>query len=42
MKDFDCESDELVGHIVLGFDLPFRFQRLSSPGHASSPFCKPW
>ena len=27
MKDFDCESDELVGHNVLGFDLPFIFQR---------------
>lgn len=27
VKDFDCESDELVGHNVLGFDLPFIFQR---------------
>ena len=27
MKDFDCESDELVGHNILGFDLPFIFQR---------------
>ena len=27
MKDFDFESDELVGHNVLGFDLPFIFQR---------------
>lgn len=27
MKDFDCESDELVGHNVIGFDLPFIFQR---------------
>ncbi len=27
MKDFDCESDELIGHNVVGFDLPFIFQR---------------
>ena len=27
LKDFDCECDELVGHNVLGFDLPFIFQR---------------
>ena len=27
MKDFDCECDELVGHNILGFDLPFIFQR---------------
>ncbi len=27
MKGFDCESDEIVGHNVLGFDLPFIFQR---------------
>jgi hypothetical protein len=27
MKDFDCETDELVGHNLLGFDLPFIFQR---------------
>lgn len=27
MKDFDCESDELVGHNIIGFDLPFIFQR---------------
>ncbi len=27
MKDFDSESDELVGHNILGFDLPFIFQR---------------
>jgi len=26
-KDFDCESDEIVGHNILGFDLPFIFQR---------------
>jgi hypothetical protein len=27
LKDFDRESDELVGHNILGFDLPFIFQR---------------
>ncbi|MEP6741201.1 MAG: ribonuclease H-like domain-containing protein [bacterium] len=27
MKDFDCDTDELVGHNLLGFDLPFIFQR---------------
>jgi predicted 3'-5' exonuclease similar to PolB exonuclease domain len=27
MKDFDIETDELVGHNIIGFDLPFIFQR---------------
>jgi hypothetical protein len=27
MKDFDGDCDELVGHNILGFDLPFIFQR---------------
>jgi predicted PolB exonuclease-like 3'-5' exonuclease len=27
MKDFDADCDELVGHNILGFDLPFIFQR---------------
>ena len=27
MKDFDPEMDELVGHNIIGFDLPFIFQR---------------
>lgn len=27
LKDFDCETDELVGHNIIGFDLPFIFQR---------------
>ncbi|HKP47762.1 MAG TPA: ribonuclease H-like domain-containing protein, partial [Pyrinomonadaceae bacterium] len=27
IKDFDPEMDELVGHNILGFDLPFIFQR---------------
>ncbi|MCM3874679.1 MAG: ribonuclease H-like domain-containing protein [Pyrinomonadaceae bacterium] len=27
LKDFDPDTDEIVGHNVLGFDLPFIFQR---------------
>lgn len=27
LKDFDSDSDEIVGHNILGFDLPFIFQR---------------
>ncbi len=27
MKDFDLNTDELVGHNIIGFDLPFIFQR---------------
>lgn len=27
MKDFDPDFDELVGHNIIGFDLPFIFQR---------------
>src|SRR6266550_1077875 len=27
MKSFDSEMDELVGHNIIGFDLPFIFQR---------------
>ena len=27
MKDFDPDCDELVGHNIIGFDLPFIFQR---------------
>jgi DNA polymerase elongation subunit (family B) len=27
MKDYDCETDEIVGHNIIGFDLPFIFQR---------------
>jgi predicted PolB exonuclease-like 3'-5' exonuclease len=27
LKDFDPETDEIVGHNILGFDLPFVFQR---------------
>jgi hypothetical protein len=27
MKDFDVDCDEIVGHNIIGFDLPFVFQR---------------
>jgi hypothetical protein len=27
MKDFDADTDEIVGHNIAGFDLPFIFQR---------------
>jgi DNA polymerase elongation subunit (family B) len=27
LKDFDPDADEIVGHNILGFDLPFIFQR---------------
>lgn len=27
LADFDCDTDQLVGHNVIGFDLPFIFQR---------------
>jgi hypothetical protein len=27
MKDFDFDADEIVGHNLIGFDLPFIFQR---------------
>lgn len=27
MKDFDADTDEIVGHNIVGFDLPFIFQR---------------
>jgi hypothetical protein len=38
MKDFDCESDELVGHNILSFDLPFIFQRCLVQGMQVRPF----
>ena len=38
MKDFDCEVDELVGHNILGFDLPFVFQRCLVNGLKVRPF----
>jgi len=38
MKDFDCELDELVGHNILSFDLPFIFQRCLVQGMQVRPF----
>jgi len=37
MKDFDCETDEIVGHNLIGFDLPFIFQRCLVNGIARKP-----
>ena len=38
MKDFDVDCDELVGHNIIGFDLPFIFQRCL----AHSIQIRPW
>ena len=38
MSDFDSESDEIVGHNVLAFDLPFIFQRCLVNSIAGAPF----
>jgi hypothetical protein len=38
MKDFDCDTDEIVGHNLLGFDLPFIFQRCLVNGLVARPF----
>ena len=38
MKDFDCDCDELVGHNIIGFDLPFIFQRCLVHGLQARPF----
>ena len=38
LKDFDCESDEIVGHNIIGFDLPFIFQRCLINGLTVRPF----
>jgi hypothetical protein len=37
MKDFDPDSDELVGHNIIGFDLPFIFQRCLVNGISAKP-----
>jgi hypothetical protein len=37
MKDFDCDCDELVGHNLIGFDLPFIFQRCLVHGIQARP-----
>lgn len=38
MKGFDCDSDDIVGHNVLGFDLPFIFQRCLINNLSARPF----
>jgi predicted 3'-5' exonuclease similar to PolB exonuclease domain len=38
MKDFDAHCDELVGHNIIGFDLPFIFQRCLVHGIVARPF----
>jgi hypothetical protein len=38
MSDFDPECDEIVGHNVIGFDLPFIFQRCLANNIAARPF----
>src|SRR6478672_4270636 len=38
MNNFDCDTDEIVGHNLLGFDLPFIFQRCVVNGITARPF----
>ena len=38
MTDFDVECDEIVGHNIIGFDLPFIFQRCLVHNIAARPF----
>lgn len=38
MKDFDCDCDEVVGHNIIGFDLPFIFQRCLVHAIQARPF----
>jgi hypothetical protein len=38
MSDFDVECDEIVGHNIIGFDLPFIFQRCLAHNIAVKPF----
>ncbi len=38
MKDFDPDCDELVGHNIIGFDLPFIFQRCLANAIQVRPF----
>ena len=38
MNNFDGESDELIGHNIIGFDLPFIFQRCIVNGLKVRPF----
>jgi len=38
MRGFDPDADEIVGHNIIGFDLPFIFQRCVIRGIAIRPF----
>jgi hypothetical protein len=38
MSDFDVEHDEIVGHNIIGFDLPFIFQRCLAHNIPGKPF----
>ena len=38
LKDFDPDTDEIVGHNILGFDLPFVFQRCLVNNISVRPF----
>jgi hypothetical protein len=38
MSNFDPEMDELVGHNIIGFDLPFVFQRCLANSISTRPF----
>jgi len=38
MKDFDPDCDELVGHNIISFDLPFIFQRCLAHSLKARPF----
>jgi 3'-5' exonuclease len=38
MSDFDNEADDIVGHNILGFDLPFIFQRCLVNDIGGGPF----
>jgi hypothetical protein len=38
MSDFDSECDEIVGHNIIGFDLPFIFQRCLANNIPAKPF----
>jgi DNA polymerase elongation subunit (family B) len=38
LSDFDVECDEIVGHNIIGFDLPFIFQRCRVHNIAVRPF----
>jgi len=38
MKNFDPDCDEIVGHNIIGFDLPFIFQRCLAHSLRARPF----